>query len=65
MSAIGGSCGPTQSELLIQQGLQQAQASNIQQRRDFSEQTLQSLSNSPIAAPFNEPNKGLNIDVYA
>jgi hypothetical protein len=64
MSSITGSCGPTQSELLIQQGLQQAQAAHLQQRRDFAEKTVDSLSAS-AAAPSVEPNKGINIDVYA
>lgn len=64
MSSITGSCGPSQSEMLIQQGLQQAQASHLQQQRDFSDKTLESLSVS-AAAPVNEPNKGVNIDLYA
>jgi len=64
MSSITGSCSQSQSQLLIQQGLQQAQASHLQQRRDFEQQTVQSLSSSAGAGPV-EANKGINIDVYA
>jgi hypothetical protein len=64
MSSITGSCGSSQHELLIQQGLQQAQAAHIQQRQELQQQTVDGFSASP-GQSVAEPNKGINIDLYA
>jgi hypothetical protein len=63
MSSITGSCGPSQHELLIQQGLQQAQAAHQQQQRALEQGAIQggvASNQSPL-----EANKGINIDLYA
>lgn len=64
MSSITGSCSESQSQLLIQQGLLRAQAENVQRHQDLSRATVESIGK---AAPSisAEPNKGINIDVYA
>lgn len=64
MSSINGSCsGPSQSELLIQQGLERAQQAH-QQSADQEQQTTQaSFGTAGITA--SEPGKGINLDTYA
>jgi len=64
MSSINGSCsGPSQSELLIQQGLQRAQQAHQQQNEQGQLATQASFGTAGITA--SEPGKGINLDTYA
>jgi len=64
MSSINGSCsGPSQSEQLIQQGLQRAQQAHQQQAEQGQLATRDSFGTVGITA--SEPGKGINFDTYA